>query len=59
MNYTVNELAKLSGVSIRTLRYYDEIALLKPAFIEENNYHYYQEEQLLRLQHILFFKELG
>jgi len=59
MNYTVNELAKLSGVSIRTLHHYDAIGLLKPAFIGENKYRYYNEEQLLLLQQILFFKELG
>lgn len=59
MDYTVQELAKLSGVSIRTLRYYDEIGLLKPAFVGDNKYRYYQEKQLLLLQQILFFKELG
>jgi DNA-binding transcriptional MerR regulator len=59
MNYTVNTLAKLSSISIRTLRYYDEIGLLKPAFVGENGYRFYHEEQLLRLQQILFFKELG
>jgi DNA-binding transcriptional MerR regulator len=59
MSYTVKKLAKLSGVSIRTLHYYDEIGLLKPAFISEAGYRYYQEEQLLMLQQILFFRELG
>jgi len=59
MNYTVKKLAKLSGVSIRTLHYYDEIGLLKPAYLRESGYRYYQEEQLLLLQQILFFKELG
>ena len=59
MTYTVNKLAKLSGVSIRTLRYYDEIDLLKPAYIGESGYRYYQEKQLLLLQQILFFRELG
>ena len=59
MNYTVNKLAKLSGVSIRTLRFYDEIGLLKPAFIAENGYRYYQEAQILMLQQILFLRELG
>ena len=47
MAYTVNKLAKLSGVSARTLHFYDEIGLLKPAYVGENNYHYYEEEQLL------------
>lgn len=59
MNYTVNQLAKLSGVTIRTLRFYDEIGLLKPAFVAENGYRYYQENELLLLQQILFFRELG
>src|SRR6476646_3176660 len=59
MRYTVNKLAKLSGVSPRTLRFYDEIDLLKPAFYGDNNYRYYEEEQLLMLQQILFYRELG
>lgn len=59
MNYTVNQLAKLSSVTVRTLRFYDEIGLLKPAFIAENGYRYYQEKELLLLQQILFFRELG
>ena len=57
--YTVKKLAKLSGVSIRTLRFYDEIGLLKPAYYGDNKYRYYEEEQLLMLQQILFFRELG
>lgn len=59
MAYTVKKLAKLSGVSIRTLRFYDEIGLLKPAYYGDNNYRYYEEAQLLMLQQILFFRELG
>jgi DNA-binding transcriptional MerR regulator len=59
MAYTINQLAKLSGVSTRTLRFYDEISLLVPAFYGENQYRYYKEEQLLMLQQILFFRELG
>ena len=59
MAYTVKKLAQLSGVSIRTLHFYDEIGLLKPAYYGENNYRYYEEEQLLLLQQILFFRELG
>src|ERR1700691_2339019 len=57
--YTVKEVAKLSNVSVRTLRFYDEIGLLKPAFYGDNGYRYYEEEQLLILQQILFFRELG
>jgi DNA-binding transcriptional MerR regulator len=59
MAYTVNKLAKLSGVSVRTLHFYDEIGLLEPAYYGDNNYRYYEEEQLLMLQQILFFRELG
>ena len=59
MKYTINQLAQLSGVSTRTLRFYDEIGLLAPAFYGENQYRYYKEEQLLMLQQILFFRELG
>jgi DNA-binding transcriptional MerR regulator len=59
MAYTVNKLAKLSGVSVRTLHFYDDIELLKPAYYGDNNYRYYQEAQLLMLQQILFYRELG
>lgn len=59
MAYTVAKLAKISGVSIRTLHWYDEIGLLKPAYHGANGYRYYEEEQLLILQQILFFQELG
>lgn len=59
MSYTVKKLAKLSGISIRTLRFYDTIGLLKPAYYGENNYRYYEEEQILLLQQILFYRELG
>ena len=59
MSYTVKKLAQMSGMSPRTLRFYDEIGLLKPAFYGDNQYRYYEEEQLLMLQQILFFRELG
>lgn len=59
MNYTVNQLAKVSNVTVRTLRFYDEIGLLKPACIASNGYRVYREQQLLQLQQILFFRELG
>ncbi len=58
MVYTVQKLATLAGVSVRTLHYYDEIGLLKPAGVKKNGYRYYKEVQLLRLQQILFFREL-
>lgn len=59
MAYTVKQIAKISGVSIRTLHFYDEIGLLKPAYHGANGYRYYEEEQLLLLQQILFFREMG
>jgi MerR family transcriptional regulator, thiopeptide resistance regulator len=59
MAYTVKKLAQLSGVSVRTLHFYDEVGLLKPAYHGSNGYRYYEEEQLLMLQQILFFRELG
>lgn len=59
MTYTVKKLAEVSGVSVRTLHFYDEIGLLQPAYVGDNGYRFYEEEQLLMLQQILFFKELG
>jgi len=59
MAYTVTKLAKVSGVSVRTLHWYDEIGLLEPAYYGSNGYRYYEEEQLLTLQQILFFRDLG
>src|SRR4026209_2329375 len=59
MAYAVKELAKLSGVTVRTLHFYDETGLLKPAYYGTNGYRYYEEPQLLILQQILFFRELG
>jgi MerR family transcriptional regulator, thiopeptide resistance regulator len=59
MVYSVKKLAELSGVSVRTLHFYDEIGLLRPAYTGQNGYRYYKEPQLLLLQQILFFKELG
>lgn len=58
-DYTVKEVARLSGVSVRTLHHYDEIGLLKPARVGPNGYRYYGREELLRLQQILFHRELG
>ncbi|MGM8216124.1 MerR family transcriptional regulator [Bacillaceae bacterium W0354] len=57
--YRVNEVAKLSGVSVRTLHHYDQIGLLKPSFVADNGYRYYDDQSIARLQQILFFKELG
>lgn len=59
MKYRVKQLAETSGVSVRTLHWYDEIGLLKPAYYGVGNrYRYYEEDQLLTLQQILFFREL-
>ena len=55
---TVNEVSKLTGVSVRTLHHYDEIGLLKPTSITEAGYRLYDDVALERLQHILLFKEL-
>jgi DNA-binding transcriptional MerR regulator len=59
MAYTVRQVAGLSGVSIRTLHFYDEVGLLKPAYVSASGYRYYEEPQLLTLQQILFYRELG
>lgn len=58
MVYTIKEIADLAGVTTRTLRYYDEIGLLSPATTGNNGYRYYDQGSLLRLQQILFFREL-
>ncbi|RRN51350.1 MerR family transcriptional regulator [Streptococcus suis] len=55
---TVKEVSQLSGVSVRTLHYYDEINLLTPSFIAENGYRYYDNEAFEKLQEILLFREL-
>ena len=57
--YTVKQLARVSGVSVRTLHHYDEIGLLKPAQVSANRYRSYTRAELLRLQQILFHRELG
>lgn len=59
MAYTVKQVAAISGVSVRTLHFYDETGLLKPAFHGANSYRFYEEPQLLMLQQILFYRELG
>lgn len=59
MEYTVKQLAKLSKVTSRTLRYYDEIGILKPARINSSGYRIYGGKEVDRLQQILFYRELG
>jgi DNA-binding transcriptional MerR regulator len=56
---TVKQLAAISGVTVRALHHYDEIGLLKPATVGANGYRYYGRRELLRLQRILFHRELG
>ena len=59
MAYSVKELADLAGISTRTLHYYDEIGLLPPSNVESNGYRQYDTQAVIRLQQILFYKELG
>ncbi len=59
MAWSIAQVARMSGVTSRTLRHYDAIGLLAPAYIGSNGYRYYEEEQLLRLQQILVLRELG
>src|SRR5438552_16696386 len=60
MDLTVKRLSKLAGVSVRTLHFYDEIGLLRPGRVGViNGYRYYGQAALLRLQQILYYKELG
>ena len=56
---SISQVAKLTGVSIRTLQYYDEIGLLKPSKLTAAGYRMYDDNTLQILQQILFFKELG
>lgn len=59
MEYSIRALSELAGVSARTLRYYDEIGLLKPLYVSEAGYRFYGEQELARLQQILFYRERG
>lgn len=58
MEYTVRKLAQLAGVTARTLRYYDEIGILRPARISSSGYRIYGQAEIDRLQQILFYREL-
>ncbi len=58
MKLSVSEVAKVCGVTVRTLHYYDEIGLLEPSMVQENGYRYYENAQIERLQEILFYREL-
>ena len=59
MRMLIKEFAVFTGVSVRTLHYYDEIGLLTPAYIDKNSgYRFYDESSILRMQEILFYREL-
>ena len=59
MKMQIKEFARFTGVSVRTLHYYDEIGLLKPSHVDKSTgYRYYDEQSLLRMQEILFYREL-
>lgn len=58
MEYTIKKVADLSGISTRTLRYYDEINLLKPERINSSGYRIYGTKEVDKLQQILFYRSL-
>ncbi|HYC83198.1 MAG TPA: MerR family transcriptional regulator [Candidatus Paceibacterota bacterium] len=58
MSYTVQQLAKIAGITVRALHHYDTIDLLKPEHVGSNGYRYYGEKELLKLQQIMFFREI-
>jgi DNA-binding transcriptional MerR regulator len=59
MDWSIQDIARLSGTTSRTLRHYDDIGLLKPSRVGSNGYRYYDEDALARLQRILLLRELG
>ena len=59
MSWSIQQVARMSGVTARTLRYYDEIGLLRPAHLGAGGHRFYEYEQLLRLQRVLLLRELG
>jgi DNA-binding transcriptional MerR regulator len=59
MSHTVGSVARLAGVTVRTLHHYDEIGLLTPSGRSDAGYRRYADPDLERLQRILFFRELG
>ena len=59
MDWSIQDIARLSGTTSRTLRHYDDIGLLKPSRVGGNGYRYYDEDALARLQRILLLRELG
>jgi DNA-binding transcriptional MerR regulator len=59
MAWSIAQVARMSKVTSRTLRHYDEIGLLPPAWVGGNGYRYYEQDEVLRLQQILVMRELG
>jgi DNA-binding transcriptional MerR regulator len=59
MAWTVSQVAKLAGISVRTLHHYDALGLVQPSERSDAGYRLYREQELVRLQQVLFFKELG
>ena len=59
MSWSIVEVARHAGVSSRTLRHYDDLGLVPPAYVGSNGYRYYEQEQLMRLQEVLLLRELG
>jgi len=59
VSWSIAEVARMSKVTSRTLRHYDDVGLVRPAYIGSNGYRYYRDEQLLRLQRVLLLRELG
>ena len=59
MTYSIRELSELAGVSARTLRYYDEIGLLKPLYVSDAGYRFYGDSEVAVLQQILFYRGRG
>jgi DNA-binding transcriptional MerR regulator len=57
--YTVKQLADLARISVRALHHYDDIGLLKPAYLGNNGYRYYEQPQLNRLQQVLMYRDFG
>lgn len=59
MDWSIQEIARMTGVTSRTLRHYDDIGLLPPSRVGQNSYRYYDQATLVRLQRILLLRELG
>ncbi|WP_324012828.1 MerR family transcriptional regulator [Microbacterium sp. JZ37] len=59
MEWSIQQIARLTGTTSRTLRHYDDIGLLPPSRVGHNGYRYYDESALVRLQRILLLRELG